>query len=151
MDGRRAIARVWTPAHRVSTFRSALRESSALAPLGERVARRGVFISRGETGEGVQAQRAYPTASINNTKLSTFCTNKSGLKVYTVGGPQNRVSHRLKLRVGRRLAKLARFNNLSRRGCRGTCPSIGISSFHPFDPLTRPAPAGESAGCGPPS
>ena len=27
---------------------------SALAPLGERVARRGVFISRGETGEGVK-------------------------------------------------------------------------------------------------
>jgi hypothetical protein len=26
---------------------------TALAPLGERVARRGVFISRGETGEGV--------------------------------------------------------------------------------------------------
>jgi len=28
-------------------------EGPALAPLGERVARRGVFISRGETGEGV--------------------------------------------------------------------------------------------------
>ena len=26
---------------------------TALAPLGERVARRGVFVSRGETGEGV--------------------------------------------------------------------------------------------------
>ena len=61
-------------------------EIPALAPLGERVARRGVFISRGETGEGVQAQRA-----------------------------------------------------------------IGILSFHEFDPLTRPAPAGEGAGCGPPS
>jgi hypothetical protein len=28
--------------------------TSALAPLGERVDRRGVFISRGETGEGVK-------------------------------------------------------------------------------------------------
>ena len=47
------------------TFRSVLTRSSALAPLGERVARRGVFISRDGTGEGVQAQRAYPTASLN--------------------------------------------------------------------------------------
>src|ERR1039458_7655534 len=35
--------------------------------------------------------------------------------------------------------------------CQGTCPAIRILSFHEFDPLTRPAPAGESAGCGPPS
>ena len=32
--------------------------SSAYAPLGERVDRRGVFISRTETGEGVDAERA---------------------------------------------------------------------------------------------
>ena len=52
--------------------------TSALAPLGERVTRRGVFISRDEAGEGVQTQRAYPNASISNTKRRTFCTNKSG-------------------------------------------------------------------------
>ena len=81
--------------------------------------------SGGGPGEGVQAQRAYPTASMSNT---------SGL-----------------LGFGRRLAKLARFVNLSRRACQGTCLALGIWSFHGFDPLTRPAPAGESAGCRPPS
>ena len=38
----------------------------------------GAFTSRGGTGEGVQAQRAYPTASVSNTNLTTSCTNKSG-------------------------------------------------------------------------
>jgi hypothetical protein len=62
----------------VSTFLSVQTRTSALTPLGERVTRRGVFISRDEAGEGVQTQRADPNASISNTKRRTFCTNKSG-------------------------------------------------------------------------
>ena len=87
---------------RDSTFRSVLTRSSALAPLGERVARRGVFISRGETGEGVQAQRAYPTASIN-----------------------------------------VRFHGML------ASETLTPTTSRTLGPL--PAPAGESAGCGPPS
>jgi len=63
---------------RVSTFPNVIPKTSALSPLGERVARRGVFISRGGTGEGVQAQRAYPSPSLSNKKLTTSYTNKSG-------------------------------------------------------------------------
>ena len=57
----------------------------------------------------------------------------------------------LPLRLGRRLAKLARFVNLSRRAGPGACLAIAIWSFHRFDPLTRPSPADENAGGRPPS
>src|SRR5271170_5438532 len=66
----------------------------------------------------------------------------------------------LPLRLGRRLAKLARFVNLSRRACPRACLAIGIGSFHRFDPLTPttskawgplPSPADENAGGRPPS
>jgi hypothetical protein len=33
----------------------------------------------------------------------------------------------------------------------GTAMVVGIVAIVHLDPLTRPAPAGESAGCGPPS
>jgi hypothetical protein len=54
-------------------------------------------------------------------------------------------------RLGRHSAKLACFVNLCRRAFQGARLAIGFWRFHRFDPLTRPAPAGESAGCGPPS
>jgi len=40
----------------------------ALAPLGERVDRRGVFISRDETGEGVQTAAASQKAKLKTQK-----------------------------------------------------------------------------------
>src|SRR5271170_6205626 len=51
----------------------------------------------------------------------------------------------LPLCLGRRLAKLARSVNRSRRVCQRACLAIGIASAHGFNPLTRLASADENA------
>ena len=50
-----------------------------------------------------------------------------------------------------RATKLAGFINLFRRACEGARLPVRRWRTHGFDPLTRPAPADENAGCEPPS
>src|SRR5579872_197020 len=51
-----------------STIADAPTRTSALAPLGERVDRRGVFISRAETGEGVRPGAIRVAASLDSSE-----------------------------------------------------------------------------------
>jgi hypothetical protein len=125
---------------RFFTFRSVLTRTSALAPLGERVARRGVFISRGETGEGGQTQRAFPPPPAATTQYSPpFARITLGLE------------EQCRREAAVRSLKIPVPFHIAHRLARLSIHTTGGRSFHGFDPLTRPAPAGESAGCGPPS
>ncbi len=92
----------------------------------------GAFISRGRTGEGVKlAKTPYPYGTTRSLAGTMGQTDKV------------RELRRTPTEMERAAGRLL-------RNCVVAIGGVELSTFG-LDPLTRPAPADESAGCGPPS
>jgi hypothetical protein len=109
-----------------------MRESPPSPPWGRGWPATGVFISRGRTGEGVKP--------VN----TPYTYHKTRSLARTAG----------QIDKARELSRTPTETEGVAWGLLHSCVvatgGVGLSVFG-LSPLTRPAPAGESAGCGPPS
>jgi hypothetical protein len=112
----------------------------------------GVFISRGRTGEGVKPgetpSRFRQTRTLARVAGQTDAALEIGRKPTGTERGAGYLVRRSRLRGFKSVPGVD--SAKSAELCLVACRGAGFNTFG-FDPLTRPAPAGKSAGCGPPS